>query len=110
MNTISSMGTPCRESSTCPSTVLPATVTSGFGVLYVSGRRRLPRPASGMMICMLWTAPNHNDILALERPLPESLDDVAQAAALDELARHGQVASHRHRSFASEHVQQVAQH
>src|SRR5438105_1163611 len=103
MNTISSMGTPCSESSTCPRTVLPATVTSGFGVLYVRGRNRLPRPASGIMICMLHNAPNHNHILALERPLPEALDHLPKSAALDELAGHGQIARYGHRPLAAKH-------
>ncbi len=33
--------------------VLPATVTSGFGLLQVCGLRRLPNPATGRTICIV---------------------------------------------------------
>src|SRR5688572_26314124 len=43
-------GTVLNISSRCSSEVLPATLTSGLGLLQVWGRMRVPQPAMGMTI------------------------------------------------------------
>ncbi len=50
MNTSFSGLTGMTRSSTCANIALPATVTSGFGLLHVCGLSRVPSPATGRMM------------------------------------------------------------
>src|SRR5690349_17695215 len=49
-STLSGSGTLLNISSKCSRDVLPATLTSGLGLLQVCGRIRVPQPAIGMNI------------------------------------------------------------
>src|SRR5215210_6447998 len=72
MNTTLAGSSGSTRSSTCSSIGLPATLTSGLGLIHVCGRRRVPNPATGNTMSTFSSGRSVKTHWALARPIAPS--------------------------------------
>src|SRR5512132_2175080 len=82
-STLSGLGTVLNISSRCSSEVLPATLTSGLGLLQVWGRIRVPQPAMGIKILRVSFILQFYRVKWIETPYKMPLFEFTNAPAPD---------------------------